>query len=84
MAESEQIDFYDELRRVRNADPFQPFEIVMTSGARYKVTNPESVASGPGMFCVFPPKQGMHFFPLHQISSIEVIETKTRKKRTSR
>ncbi len=37
---AEEIDFSDELRRVRRADPFVPFVIVMTSGARYKVTNP--------------------------------------------
>ncbi len=80
---AEDIDFYDELRRVKRADPFTPFVIVMSSGARYKVTDPDSVATGPGMFCVFPPKSGLYFFPLHQISSIEVLEPK-RKKRVSR
>ncbi len=53
---AEEIDFFDELRRVRRADPFVPFVIVMTSGARYKVTDPESFATGPTMFCVLPPK----------------------------
>lgn len=74
MAESETIDFYDELRRLRTADPFQPFVIVMTSGQRYEVIDPLAVATGPSMFAVFPPKSGLYFFPLHQISSIEVLE----------
>jgi hypothetical protein len=76
MAESDDIDFYDKLRRVRLADPFHPFVIVMSSGERYEVTDPSSVAAGRTTFVVYPPKSGFYFFPLHQISSIEVLEPK--------
>ncbi len=81
MAESEDIDFYSELRRIQAADPFQPFVIVMSSGARYEVVDPHSVASGRSSFAVYKPKEGFYFFPLHQISSVETIESKKRRTR---
>ena len=75
MAESnEDLDFYEELRRVRSADPFQPFAIILNRGVRYEVTDPWQTAAGRSTFVIFPPRSGFVFFPLHQISSIEVLE----------
>jgi hypothetical protein len=75
MAKSEDIDFTDELRRVLLAEPFHPFVIVMTSGARYEVTDRLQCATGRTTFTYYPPKSGHFSFPLRQISSIEVLET---------
>ncbi len=71
---AEHLDFYDEIRRLQAAEPFQPFVIVMSSGARYEVDDPYTLAAGTAMFAVHKPKAGFFFFPLHQISSIEVLE----------
>lgn len=83
MAESEDLNFYDEIRGLQTADPFHPFVIVMTSGARYEVTTPYALAAGRTMFAVVKPKSGLNIFPLHQISSIETIEPKSRRVRRS-
>lgn len=37
----------DQLRVLRNADPFQPFSVCMNDGHRYEVTQPEYVAVSP-------------------------------------
>ena len=79
MAERENLNFYDEIRTLQAADPFQPFVIVMTSGARYDVIDPYSLAAGTTMFAVFKPRAGLNLFPLHQISSIETLEPKKRR-----
>ena len=76
MAQNEDINFYDEIRGLQAADPFQPFVVVMTSGARYEVTDPYSLAAGMSMFAIYRPKSGLNLFPLHQISSVEVLERK--------
>ena len=74
MAEREEVDFAAELRRVLLAEPFHPFTIVMTSGTRYEVTDRLQCAIGRTSFTYYPPKSGAYFFPLRQISSIEVSE----------
>jgi hypothetical protein len=75
VAEPEDVDFTDELRRVLLAEPFHPFVIVMTSGARYEVTDRLQCAVGRTTFTYYPPKSGHFCFSLRQISLIEVLET---------
>jgi hypothetical protein len=75
MPEEEQINFEEELRRVAGAEPFTPFEIVVTSGDRYKVSDPWQLAFGGNVVVVLLPKLGMRFFRKNQIVAVHVHET---------
>jgi hypothetical protein len=74
MAEHEEINFEDELRRCLRADPFVPFDIVVTSGDRYEITNDEQVALGGNTVVVVLPKTGIRFFRKNQIVAVHVHE----------
>jgi len=74
MGEHGQIDFEGELRRQRNADPFTPFEIVVSSGNRYPVNEREQLAFGGNMVVVLLPKTGMRYFRKNQIVAVHVHE----------
>ena len=56
MAKSEQISLRDELLKMLDSDPFVPFNIVMSSGDRYKVIDPHTVAVGREIVIVIPPR----------------------------
>jgi hypothetical protein len=53
---SEQIGLRGELIKLLDGDPFVPFHIVMSSGDRYMVTDPHSVAVGRDVIIVLPPR----------------------------
>ena len=74
MAEHEQIDFEDELRRYYRADPFIPFDIVVTSGDRYEITQQEQLAFGGNTVVVVLPRTGIRFFRKNQIVAVHVHE----------
>jgi hypothetical protein len=74
MAEHEEINFEDELRRCLRADPFVPFNIVVTSGDRYEVTTDEQVALGGNTVVVVLPTTGIRFFRKNQIVAVHVHE----------
>ncbi len=77
MAEHEQINFDDELRRYALADPFVPSEIVVASGDRYEVKQPLQLALGGDMIAVLLPKTGLRFFRTYQVVAVHVRETAT-------
>jgi protein-L-isoaspartate O-methyltransferase len=72
--EHEQLDFEDELRRYSRAEPFVPFDIVVTSGDRYEITHWEQLAFGGNMVVVVQPKSGIRFFRKNQIVAVHVHE----------
>jgi hypothetical protein len=74
MAEHEEINFDDELKRYLRADPFVPFDIVVTSGDRYEVAEKEQVAMGGNTVVVVLPKTGIRFFRKNQIVAVHVHE----------
>lgn len=74
MAEHEQIDFEEELRRYHRADPFNPFDIVVTSGDRYEITQYDQLAFGGNTVVVVLPKTGIRFFRKNQIVAVHVHE----------
>lgn len=74
MAEHEQLNFEDELRRCCRAEPFLPFDIILTSGDRYEITSWEQMAFGENMIVVAQPKTGIRFFRKNQIVAVHVHE----------
>ena len=65
----------DEIKHLLRADPFRRFTIVLTSGDRYTVYDPYSLAIGESsMSSLYPPKGGTMMFGKSQIVSIEITE----------
>jgi len=78
MAEGyEEINFEDELRKYARAEPFTPFDIVVTSGDRYEITNPLQLAIGGNTVVVVLPRTGIQFFRKNQIVAVHVHESAT-------
>jgi hypothetical protein len=74
MAEHEQLKFDEELQRCCRADPFLPFDIVLTSGDRYEITHWQQLAFGENMIVVALPRTGIRFFRKNQIVAGHVRE----------
>ena len=73
--ETPQDDFEEQIKRMMRASPFQPFEIILTSGDRYRVISEFSLAIGETtMSTLYPPKGGQSYFRKSQIIGIEVPE----------
>ena len=74
MPDNEDPSFDEELRRYARADPFQSFDIVVTSGDRYEVTDPLQIAIAGDYVFVANRKGGSKFFRQYQIVAIHVHE----------
>ena len=74
MADREEISFEEELRRALGQQPFHPFTIKLTSGDRYKVTDPWQVAIGTTTVVFMHPKRGASFLRKNQIVAVDVPE----------
>jgi hypothetical protein len=74
MAEHEQIDFEEELRRYWRKDPFIPFDIVTTSGDRYHISDPGLIAFGSNVIIVALRSTGIQLVRKNQIAAIHVHE----------
>jgi len=72
MAESEAMDFEDELRRLWEADPFIPFEVVVTSGDRYAISRSSHLVFATNMITVLTPGFGPQFFRKNQLVAVHV------------
>jgi len=70
----EEINFQEELRKYAKAEPFLPFEIVVTCGGRYLITDPWQLAIGGNTVVVVLPKTGIRFFRKNQIVAVHVHE----------
>ena len=81
MAEKEEST-RDMIIHFRRRDPFVPFRIVMASGDRYLVDEPEALAIAESQLHYYPRSGlGIHM-RLNQISAIEEVDEKrTRRKR---
>ena len=59
-----------------NRDPFVPFRIVLTSGKKYRIANPNLVAIGESQMTVYAPKSDdWSILRMNQIASIEVTQS---------
>jgi hypothetical protein len=69
---AEDVTTLDTIRDLKRREPFSPFRIVMASGDRYTIEDPDALAIGRSQLHYFPPKVGggihMRF---SQISSVE-------------
>jgi hypothetical protein len=68
----EQESTLDTIRDLRKREPFVPFEIVMASGDRYLIDNPDGLAVGTTQLHYYPRSgMGIHL-RLNQIVAVEV------------
>ena len=69
----------DQIRELLHAQPFQPFVIIMTSGDRYEVHNPDLLAIGQRhlFFFAYPKSDHMAWLRMNQIVSVETLEPAT-------
>ena len=74
MAEHEQINFDDELRRYAEAVPFVPFDILTASGDKYEVQERIQFAMGPNAIVLVLPRTGIQLIRKNQITAIHVHE----------
>lgn len=74
MAEHEQINFEDELRRYAEAVPFVPFDILTASGDKYEVQERIQFAMGPNAIVLVLPRTGIQLIRKNQITAIHVHE----------
>jgi hypothetical protein len=74
MAEHEQIDFEEELRRYWRKDPFIPFDIVTTSGDRYHIPDPGLIAFGSNVIIIALRSTGIQLVRKNQIAAVHVHE----------
>ena len=72
---SEQIDIKTEILKFIDADPFVPFVIVMASGDRYLIEDPDALAIAKSQLHYYPPRSSnaVHM-RINQISSVEELE----------
>jgi hypothetical protein len=72
---SEEESTLDTILDYKRKDPFVPFRIVMTSGDKYLIENPDSLAIGSSQLHYDPPRsdRGVHV-RLNQIASVEGSE----------
>jgi hypothetical protein len=73
---SQELNFEDELSRLRNAKPFVPFTVMMASGDRYEVDNPDLIAFGNDVVFIARSREkgGSAYCRIYNVSSIEVGE----------
>jgi len=65
----------DTILELIHRQPFQPFQVVMTSGDRYDIDNPDLVATGRTLIHVFlPGSDRFHVLRMTQIASIEAMD----------
>ncbi|MEM7811220.1 MAG: hypothetical protein AAF532_07070 [Planctomycetota bacterium] len=51
----------DELVKLMRAEPFEPFEVAMSSGETFVVRHPELAAAGSNRLLVIDPDRGREF-----------------------
>jgi hypothetical protein len=68
------IEFEAELRRYGRAEPFSPFEIILTSGDRVLVNNSDNLAFTGNAIVFADPRQGIRVFRKNQVVGFHVHE----------
>ena len=65
----------DDIKDLMHKQPFEPFRIVMTSGEKYLVENPDNVAVSDTRLGIFPPHTDKWILVrLNQVASLESVE----------
>ena len=64
----------DTIRHLKRQEPFVPFRIVMTSGDRYLIEDPDALAIATSQLHYYPrTEMGIHL-RMNQISSVEELD----------
>ena len=65
----------DTIRDLKRREPFIPFHIVMASGDRYLIEDPDALAIAKSQLHYYPPRSSnaVHM-RINQISSVEELE----------
>jgi len=56
---AEDINSVDTIRDLKNREPFAPFKIVMSSGDRYLIEDPDALAIGTQQLFYYPRQNGV-------------------------
>ncbi|MDX1946888.1 MAG: hypothetical protein SFU86_15910 [Pirellulaceae bacterium] len=65
---------YETIRKLLDQKPFIPFEVVLSSGAKYRVTHPEIVvANKGGLVIAYPDAQTFDICSLLHITAIHTL-----------
>jgi hypothetical protein len=69
---AENVTTADTIRDLKNREPFVPFRIIMTSGDRYVIEDPDALAIGGAQLFYYPPRRGagVHL-ALFEIAAVE-------------
>jgi hypothetical protein len=72
MATSEEESILDTIRDLKRQNPFAPFMVIMTSGDRYIIEDPDSLAIGGSQLHYYQPRtdKAVHM-RLNQIATVE-------------
>ena len=78
---SEDVTTIDTIRDLKNREPFVPFQIVMTSGDRYRIHDPDALAIGSSQLFYYPRQSGagVHL-RMTQIAVVEENGAKPRRR----
>ena len=75
--EPKEVAMLDTIKVLKHRDPFIQFQIVMTSGDRYLIENPDLLAIGKSeMTYYFPKSNRVAFLRTNQVASVEQLEEK--------
>jgi hypothetical protein len=75
MSEEGRRKFEDGLRELKHKEPFQPFKIVMSSGDKYLVEDPDMLIVGPVEIIYVVPRSGETYrLRKTQVVAIEELE----------
>lgn len=68
----EDVTTLDTIRDLKHREPFAPFRIVMTSGDKYVIGDPDALAIGGSQLFYYPPRPGagVHM-RLNQVAVVE-------------
>jgi hypothetical protein len=69
---AEEVTTLDTIRDLKRREPFSPFKIVMTSGDRYSIEDPDALAIGGSQLFYYLPGTGrLIHMRLNQIAVVE-------------
>ena len=82
MAEEERTSILESIRELKNGDPFHPFEIVISSGDRYRIENGNNLVEMKSeFFYAFPGGDKFVLIRINQIAAIERLAPPRRRPR---
>jgi hypothetical protein len=82
---AENVNTVDTIRDLKNREPFTPFNIVMASGDRYRIEDPDALAIGTTQLFYYPRTSGVGVhMQLYLITALEELNGKSPGQRRSK